>query len=76
MAKKRTEYVVYQGRKVEKQNFRVFVYNREGQKLVNSYDEYLQEIKSGKWFEAKSAIPIVAASKKAKANDANSERIC
>jgi hypothetical protein len=45
--------VLYQGRWVNKDNFRAFVYNAESQKLANSYDEYKDLIESGLWFTSK-----------------------
>ena len=48
--------VMYQGRWVSKDYFRVFVYSEIGQKLANSYDEYTKLIESGLWFSAKENI--------------------
>ena len=42
--------VLYQGRWVDKDFFRVFVYNLSGKKLANSYSEYTDLIQSGLWF--------------------------
>jgi hypothetical protein len=47
---------LYLGRWVSKDNFRVFVYNSESQKLVNSYDEFKIAIESGLWFASKDDI--------------------
>lgn len=65
--------VLYQGRWVNREHFRVFVYNGEGQKLANSYDEYMNLISSGLWWNTKEEVdpkePIQfksVASKKAK----------
>lgn len=41
---------LYLGRWVDKSNFRVFIYNSTGKKLVNSYEEYKNAIDSGDWF--------------------------
>lgn len=48
----------YQNRWVSKENFRVFVYNINGQKLVNSYKEYMDLITSGEWFSSKDDVKI------------------
>jgi hypothetical protein len=48
--------VLYQGRWVSRAHFRVFVYNADGQKLANSYDEYSNLIESGLWFSSKEEI--------------------
>jgi hypothetical protein len=45
--------VYYDGRWVSRNNFRVFVYNKDGQKLAKSYDEYLKLIESGLWFSSR-----------------------
>lgn len=41
--------VLYLGRWVSREHFRAFVYNKEGQKLAKSYEEYSQLISSGLW---------------------------
>ncbi len=42
------EFVVYQGRQVPKEGFRVYVFGHEGTtKLVNSYEEYEASLESG-----------------------------
>ena len=43
------QQVLYLDRWVSREHFRTFVYNKEGQKLVKSYDEYCQAISSGLW---------------------------
>ena len=44
------ESVLYQGRLVEKEFFRAFVYSRDGTtKLANSWDEFLYLIGTGLW---------------------------
>lgn len=48
--------VFYQGRWVDKENFRAFVYSADSQKLANSYQEYHQLIESGLWFSSKDEI--------------------
>lgn len=42
--------VEYLGRWVPRKHFRVYVYGQEGQKLVDSYDEYKKALASGLWF--------------------------
>ncbi len=44
--------VLYQGRWVNRHHFRAFVYNTSGQKLANSYDEYVKLIEGGLWFSS------------------------
>lgn len=44
------DQVLYNGRWVKKENFRTFIYNASGQKLVNSWIEYEHEIGTGEWF--------------------------
>ena len=41
--------VLYLSRWVDRASFREFVYNSEGQKLCNSYDEFSEAISSGIW---------------------------
>lgn len=48
--------VLYQGKWVSKDHFRVFVYNQSGQKLANTYKEYCDLIESGLWFSSKNDI--------------------
>lgn len=48
--------VLYQGKWIDKVHFRTFVYNNEGQKLANSYDEYSSLIESGLWFSTKEEV--------------------
>ena len=61
--------VLYQGRWVSKSNFRVYVYNASGKKLVNTYDDYKDLIQGGLWFssiediEPKSPVNIKAGRK-------------
>lgn len=51
--------VLYQGRWVDKKNFRAFVYNSNCEKLANSYDEYASLIESGLWFSTKEDVKPV-----------------
>lgn len=45
--------VFYNGKWVDERFFRAFVYNKNEQKLANSYDEYEKLISSGIWFSSK-----------------------
>lgn len=45
--------VFYNGRWVDKEFFRVFVYNSTEQKLAESYKEYESLIATGIWFDSK-----------------------
>jgi len=46
-------HVMYNGREMSKQGFRVFVYAKNGrQKLVNSWDEFKSHIEHGEWFSS------------------------
>jgi hypothetical protein len=48
------ETVVYLGRAIPKEYFRVFVYHENGQKkCVNSLEEFSSHINSGDWFAKK-----------------------
>jgi hypothetical protein len=54
---------VYLGKLVSKENFRTFIYAIDGsQKLVESWDEYEQQMESGLWFatkeDATSRVPV------------------
>ncbi len=42
--------VLYNGRWIPKAHFRAFVYNKDGQRVAESYDEYAAMISSGTWF--------------------------
>lgn len=42
----------YQGRWVDKKTFRAFVYNGKEQKLANSYEEFIDLVGSGIWYES------------------------
>lgn len=49
--------VIYNGKSILKDHFRVFVYGEnDSKKLCNNYDEYEMSIKSGQWFDS---LPIV-----------------
>ena len=51
------ESVLYCGRLVPVENFRVFVYGLEGAtKLVNSWDEYEKAMATGLWFPTKDEV--------------------
>jgi hypothetical protein len=48
------EHVIYDGRLVPKEGFRVFIYGHDGkQKLVESWAEYEKHIQTGIWFSTK-----------------------
>lgn len=45
---------IYRGKIVNKENFRVFVYGaNDAKKLVESWDEFENEMQSGLWFATK-----------------------
>lgn len=45
------KHVLYNNRMVPVEGFRTFVYGPQSQKkLVSSWDEYTQAVKSGQWF--------------------------
>jgi hypothetical protein len=48
--------VLYLGRWVPRDSFRVFVYNANGQKLCNSYEEYQTAISSGIWWAERGRV--------------------
>lgn len=50
------QVVDYQNRAVPKDHFRVFVYNKNGQRLVESYEEFKAAIASKEWFETKAEV--------------------
>lgn len=50
------DQVFYNDRYVDRATFRAFVYNFEGEKLANSYDEYEELISSGLWFSDKCKV--------------------
>lgn len=74
MSNKDPDFVMYQGRRVDKNYFRVYVYGMDGQRLANTYNEYVALIDSGKWFSSKSDVPVVK-QKRTKSYDADSERV-
>lgn len=46
--------VLYQGRMVSRNGFRVYIYDKLGNRtLVNSYDDYLAHVSSDEWFDTK-----------------------
>lgn len=54
-----TEMVIYTGRAVPVQGFRTFIYDVLGkEKLVESWDEYLEHIGSGCWFTKMDDVPF------------------
>lgn len=51
------EHVLYNGRLVPKQGFRVYIYNAHGEaKLVNSFAEFETHLAQGSWFTEKPAL--------------------
>ena len=74
MAKKpapEIEQVMYNNRFVDKATFRAFVYNFEGEKLANSYDEYEEMITSGLWFSDRCKVLTPNKLKQVKTNGTN-----
>ena len=51
--KKASPQVNYNGRWVDKEHFRAFVYNETEQKLAESYKQYEDLIATGLWFDSK-----------------------
>lgn len=56
LSKSRDDQVLYMNRWVDKKHFRVFVYNKTGQKLVTTHNEFVKLISSGIWFESIDAV--------------------
>lgn len=53
------EMVLYDGRKVLREGFRVFIYDTNNEpKLVNSWDEYVEHMASGVWYSHKKTDEI------------------
>ncbi len=48
--------VEYLGRWVDRAHFCAFVYNKEGQRLAKSYDEFSNLLASGLWFASKKLL--------------------
>ena len=55
--KKIPDQFYYNGRYVNTEHFRTFVYNKDGEKLAENYQQYQDLISSGLWFSSKEAIP-------------------
>lgn len=72
--KVKKEFVTYQGRSIPKEHFRVYVYSKEGQQLVESYEEFKACLSTKEWFETK--LEAQASKTKVKKHDANSPRVC
>lgn len=54
---KKADQFLYLDRWVDKEFFRAFVYDKDGnQKLANSYDEFQSLMDSGVWFASKPEI--------------------
>jgi hypothetical protein len=65
-----SDSVLYNGRSVLKEHFRVFLYGSDSsKKLVNNYEDYEKSIASGLWFDSLKALEInnkdIKANKKA-----------
>jgi len=59
------EHVLYNGRMVSTEGFRVYVYGNDNtSKIVNSWIEFQEHIASGLWFPTKEAIPDYVKHKK------------
>lgn len=52
--------IKYLGKWVNREHFRVFVYNAEGQTLAKNAEEYESLIHSGLWFDSVENIPKVS----------------
>lgn len=58
------DQVMYLGRWVSKNNFRVMVYNKlNEQKLVNSHDEFTKVLASNEWFAEKPSTVLIVKEK-------------
>lgn len=58
------EFVVYEGRKVPKDNFRAFVYGTDNKrKLVESYEQFEEAMASGIWFATNDEVHAIASIK-------------
>lgn len=55
-AKVEVDQVTYNGRLVDRAHFRAYVYNFDGEKLANSYEEYEELLASGDWFNEKCKV--------------------
>lgn len=59
------ETVLYNDRVVPKEGFRAFIYGFDGKtKLVNSWQEFENEVSSGLWFSSKDKVPEKVKQKK------------
>lgn len=46
------EHVLYLSRMIPKEGFRAYIYNSNNdKKLVNSWDEFQSQLKTGLWFD-------------------------
>jgi len=53
--------VIYNGKRIQKKQFRAFIYGAEDKrKLVNSYDEFEANLATGIWFASKDKVPAKA----------------
>lgn len=62
---------MYNGRLVDKEHFRAFVYSIDEQRLAKSYDEYVRHIQTGVWFD--SPEKVIAPKKGKPKDDGNSK---
>ncbi len=61
---------LYLGRIVSKENFRAFIYSPDGsKKLVNSWVDFENHMKTGIWFSSLEDIKCIKESKKKKTKD-------
>ena len=73
-AKNPADQFQYQGRWVDKANFRAFVYDRAGhQKLANSHADFESLISSGLWFASKDDASKVERKQKNESTLSNSK---
>lgn len=59
--KKDLHQVEYLGRWVDRESFRAFVFNRDGQKLARNWTEFQEMIASGLWCARKEDIEMLNA---------------
>lgn len=52
-----TDFIEYQGKMIDKRVFRAFIYSADGaKKLVKSYDDYVEHMQTGIWFDEPQSI--------------------
>ena len=57
---------IYCNRWVDKKHFRAYVYSKDAKKIANSYDEYLELIATGLWFDNPPQTEVKNATTKSK----------